>query len=702
MSEFVLFKTDCRSETRISYGNMFLIGNGHLGYRGTLEEYRKEQLVGLNIVGFYDRFETKWRESVNAPNPFYFRMKDANCLENQPLRHEIALDLKTETFSRFSEFTNWEIRSKRTVSQTEENVLLCEIEFISRSACEIDLTFGLDTEIYEINGPHFRCKSITASGTKVHFSGETNENKTLEMDVLYDVFTHPELEIENEGSLFHIGGSVGQGASVRIRTTAKIWEHKTIVEERVSSSLPFSERFEASQKKFEEKWRIADVEIMGNPEAQFALRYSIYHLLILGNSHYHHSIPARGVSGQTYKGAVFWDSEIFLYPFYLLTDPDMAKTLLEYRIQTLSGAMAKAKELGYEGAFYAWESQDSGLEACSKYNVTDPISHLPIRTYFNEKQIHISPDIVYTLDDYIKKTEDYDILIGGGYRVMEEVTRFLISYATLEEDGFYHLKDVIGPDEYHERIDDNAFTSYMSERAIRSYIAYSEWMASHGYAIDEKLCRQAKQFVDILYLPPCEENGRIEQFRGYFHLEDVDVETVRSRLRDPKEYWGSANGVATPTRVIKQADVLALMCLQKERFSKETIRKNYDFYYPYTEHGSSLSSSMYSQCACWIGKSSDAYRMFMKSATIDLGTEQKMFAGGIYIGGTHPASNGGSYLSVIRGFAGMTYKNGTYIFEPALPEQIAGLSFCYYEKNQLKRVQIVKDRVTVKEEYIYD
>ena len=701
MNEFVLSKNDCRSETRVSYGNMFLIGNGHLGYRGTLEEYRKEQLVGLNIVGFYDRFENKWRESVNAPNPFYFCMKDANCLDSSPLNHEISLDLKTETFFRSSEFANWKIRSKRTISQTEENVLLCEIEFISKQDCDADLTFGLDTEIYEINGPHFRSKSVSIAGTNVRFSGETNEKKKLEMDVVYDVVAHPELHIRNEGALFHLEGFVGRGASIRIRALAKIRENEPANETAVSS-LSFFERFERSQKKFEEKWKVADVEIMGNPEAQFALRYSIYHLLILGNPRYHHSIPARGVSGQTYKGAIFWDSEIFLYPFYLLTDPDMAKTLLKYRIETLSGAIAKAKELGYEGAFYAWESQDSGLEACSKYNVTDPISHLPIRTYFNEKQIHISPDIVYTLDDYIKKTGDYDILLEGGYRVMEEVTRFLISYATLEDDGCYHLDDVIGPDEYHERIDDNAFTSYMSESAIRNYIAYSEWMSAHGGAIDEKLCCQAKEFVDRLYLPSCDDHGVMEQFRGYFRLEDVGVETVRSRLRDPREYWGSKNGVATPTRVIKQADVLALMCLQKERFSEETVRKNYDFYYPYTEHGSSLSASMYSQCACRIGKSNDAYEMFMKSATIDLGTEQKMFAGGIYIGGTHPASNGGSYLSVIRGFAGMTYKNGTYIFEPALPEQIAGLSFCYYEKNQLKRVQIVKDRVTVKEEYIYD
>lgn len=144
----------------------------------------------------------------------------------------------------------------------------------------------------------------------------------------------------------------------------------------------------------------------------------------------------------------------------------------------------------------------------------------------------------------------------------------------------------------------------------------------------------ANQFIQRIYLPKPNEDGIIEQFKGYFLKEDVSIEEVKKRLRYENEYWGTENGVAYPTRIIKQADVIALLCLLKERFSKETIEKNYRFYYPYTEHGSSLSASMYSMSGFWIHEFETAYSMFYKSASIDLGTEQKMFAGGIYIGGT--------------------------------------------------------------------
>ena len=223
--------------------------------------------------------------------------------------------------------------------------------------------------------------------------------------------------------------------------------------------------------KFEAKWDNSDVVIKGNEEAQFAIRYSIYHLLILGNEYYKTSIPARGVSGQTYKGAIFWDTEIFLLPFFTLTNPLIAKNLLEYRINTLEGALEKAKEFGYEGAFYAWESQERGQDGCSKYNVTDPVTHEPIRTYFNEKQIHISFDIAYALFQYLSVTSDESILDERSFNMLIEIANFAISYSTKIDDK-YHILDVIGPDEYHERVNDNAFTNHLINYVLKETIKY--------------------------------------------------------------------------------------------------------------------------------------------------------------------------------------------------------------------------------------
>lgn len=702
--EFVLIKEDLLPRNILSYGNMFLIGNGHIGYRGTLEEYTKDQITGLNIIGFYDQHGDKWRESLNAPNPFFFEIEGHHFLKDRPTAHEIRLNLKTAVFERSTVYSDLSIESKRTISQSEDNLLLEEYRIKIKEKTKFCLNFGLDTDIYEINGPHFKEKNVRYEDGIVVFEGTTNENQYLGMEVAY-LCDDPSVIYSPEDLRFHLCKEA-EPQEIVIRVMAKIYERTLDREEqrRFRESV-YSRRFESlfslSEKIFSDKWKVADVLIEGDEKAQFSLRYSIYHLLILENERYRHSVPARGLSGQTYKGAVFWDSEIFILPFFLMTNPKMARKILEYRIHTLNGAKEKAKKYRYEGAFYSWESQDTGLEACSEYNVTDPISNQPIRTYFNEKQIHISADIVYAFNDYLSRTKDYSLLVDGGYEVIRQVLLFLMSYATKGEDGLYHFNDVIGPDEYHERVDDNAFTTYMNYESVKLYLKYYGILRKEGLmdvSEDEELCRRAEKFLSEIYLPTIDENGILEQFKGYFALEDVGVEEVRKRVKSEKEYWGSKNGVATPTRVIKQADVIALMSLQYKKFTPEIIKANYDFYNRYTEHGSSLSASMYSQCACRIGYLEEAYKMFIRSATVDLEEgSSKMFAGGIYIGGTHPASNGGSYLSVVNGFAGMTVENGKYSFHPNLPDNIRRLEFSYYQENRLMKVSLTKDRAAIEE-----
>ena len=210
-------------------------------------------------------------------------------------------------------------------------------------------------------------------------------------------------------------------------------------------------------------------------------------------------------------------------------------------------------------------------------------------------------------------------------------------------------------------------------------MAYYTSLMSYDYLLKNNynpiFLNKVKLFLDSFYLPKENQNHIIEQFDGYFSLEDVSIDEVRSRLRHPNDYWGGKNGVATKTKIIKQADVIALLALFKDRFSYDTLVNNFKYYYPNTEHGSSLSSSMYSIIASHINKRDIAYKMFMKSATIDLGTEQKMFAGGIYIGGTHPASNGGAYLSLIFGICGLSFNDDTLTLNPHLPKEIKGVEF---------------------------
>ena len=690
---FNLRKDGFNSNDIISFGNMFLIGNGHLGYRGTLEEYSKKEMVGLNVVGVYDKYLDKWRESINMPNPFFLKMDEYNVFNKDYINHYIDLDIKHALFTRNTEFNNLIIKSERFISQTLDNVIIFKYEITAKEDINTSLTLGMDLDIYEINGPHFKDYSITRIDNTLSFKGLTNENKELYEEVIY--LFPKELKEENYSKgLFTCSLTLSKNQKIEIYALSKISEYKKEKIDNFSIDLYLKYK-EDHFNNFENKWKQSDVIIKVNEEAQFAIRYSIYHLLILGNEKYETSIPARGVSGETYKGAIFWDTEIFLLPFFTLTNPNVAKKLLKYRINTLEGALNKAKEYGYEGAFYAWESQEYGQDACSKYNVTDPLTNEPIRTYFNEKQIHISFDISYAVFQYINATLDESILDEKCFNMLIEIANFAISYSKKIDDK-YHVLDVIGPDEYHERVDDNAFTNYSINYVIKNTIKYLR-----KYNYKKELIDKYQDYLDNLYLPKINENNLIEQFNGYFNLEDTTIEIVRSRLRHPLDYWGTENGVAYPTRIIKQADVITLLVLLNEEFNYDIKKANFDFYYPYTEHGSSLSSSMYSILASELNYNDIAYDMFMKSATIDLGTNQKMFAGGIYIGGTHPASNGGSYLSLLFGISGLKFKDNEIILNPHLPSKIKGLEFKIIYRNKKYLINVYEDN-SYKVENIYD
>lgn len=366
MKDIISCDTYNRNE-RILEGNRFLIGNGHLGYRGSLEEENKEEMKGLNLVGVYDKYEDKWRESINMPDPLFLRTFVENSEEDiktaDSLCHNMSLHLEKGYFSRKSSFPNYCISSERFLSFERDNLLASKIEIEAKHSHSFSFHYGLDLNVYEINGPHLENRSIYVS----NFSLKEGEKVQFE---IYSLIFEEEKDFEKEMD--------------------KIL------------SLGYEELKNEHTSLFFSLYKNAKVSLKGDPNGEIESNYSIYMLLILGDRNRFRSIPARGVSGQTYKGAIFWDTEIFLLPFFSFQEPAVARNLLKYRIHTLEGAKKKAKEFGYEGAFFAWESQDNGLEACSKYNVTDYKTGKPIRTYFNEKQIHISADIAYAFENYEK------------------------------------------------------------------------------------------------------------------------------------------------------------------------------------------------------------------------------------------------------------------------------------------------------------
>ena len=639
-------------EKIVSNGNKFLIGNGYVGYRGTLDEFSRKDCVGVNIAGLYDGVKGKWRETVNAFNPFSLHVFDGqtelSVRSDRVVSHEQSLDISKGVFSRKTGYAvdggSVTLYAERFCSMADRTLLASRLTLVSDCDVTLTISAGIDTDVWELNGPHFEQVVTKTVGNLTEACGVTQENKVP----VRVVCSFSQTPSSSSGSILQFEVNLRANQTYTLDRIA----HVIVGGEQAQIANTYDQEYNKNAEIWQQLWKNSDVVLRGKnvADAQFALRYSIYHLLIL-TPQGDYSIAARGLSGQTYKGAVFWDTEMFLLPFYLETNPLAAKRLVEYRIRTLDGAIAKAKEYGYDGAFYAWESQD-GYDACSDFNVTDVFTHRPVRTYFRDKQIHISAAVAYGIRKYYKKTRDDELMLNGGLETLLRIAEFYYSYSYYNHTkDRYELLDVLGPDEYHERVNNNAYTNYMAYDCARYAVkTYRKMLKHHPETVVTLMDKFPQSFVskltrwaNKLYLPKCNDKGILEQFDGYFKLEDVKVDEVRSRLAHPNEYWGGTTGVATATRVLKQADVIMLMVTLPEYFTIEQLKANYDFYLPYTEHGSSLSASVYALAACKIGYTDDAWKWFLTTAEIDLVGGGKQWAGEVYIGGTHPAANGGAW-----------------------------------------------------------
>jgi trehalose/maltose hydrolase-like predicted phosphorylase len=699
---FIITEKGFDKENIIKFGNKFLIGNGYMGFRGVLEEYTKDELVALNILGLYDQHGDLWREPVNAPNGFFAKAlvdgKELSVLTQNPENNMQQLDISTAHHTRKTEFKEGTVTAERFLSRDNIHIGVQKFTLTPNKDGKAEILIGIDTDVWDINGPHLTDVKLEEEGNIITATATTGELKldlSIAKEIKFGFDAAVETVIADNKIYKKLSFDAKSGENYTVYGYFAVFTDNDDVDDVKSEAIKEVEKakeqgynhlFAAHKKEWDERWDYSDVIVEGDDEAQLALRYSIYHLLIIAPRHSDKvSIPARGLSGQTYKGAIFWDTEMFMLPFFLHTDPQTAKNLIRYRVNTLDGAREKAKEYGFRGAFYAWESQERGNDACSDYNITDVFTGRPMRTYFRDKQVHISADVAYAIWETYEFTGDPEILVDGGAEVILECARFFYSYCIFRDDkDRYEIIDVIGPDEYHERVANNAYTSKMVEHTFKIAIESCEILKSkypdeYSKLIEKidfaKDLENIKRVSEKLYVPSPNKDGLIEQFEGYFKLEDCTVDEVRSRLKDDKEYWGGAYGVASDTKVIKQADVVLMLNLFKNDYSVEVKKKNWEYYEPRTEHGSSLSPCIYALLACECDNQEWGYPYFMRTASVDLTGNTKQFAGLIYIGGTHPAANGGAWMSAVLGFAGLNVVDGKINVNPKLPAKWKRLKF---------------------------
>jgi nigerose phosphorylase len=709
------------SKKATNLGNKFLTGNGYMGIRGTLEEYTKEQFPAVNLAGIYDQTGNGWREPLNAPNGLYTRLliegEEYSLPERDWLSHKMTLSYRHGLLGRETVFQTKKgtisLQTERFASMEEKHLIVLKTTLTPSFDGEVEVITGIDADVWDINGPHYDSVDTGSLNECLYALGTTHENQ--DQVVVVEATELPRktdqmVDSDDRKVMRRIsipvkaGGQYSLYKYIAVYTSKDCENYKAEAEKLVikAKEAGYEQLLSDHKNNWEEKWKVSEVSIEGDDEAMEALNYSLYHLHSIAPRHSESlSIAARGLSGQTYKGAVFWDTEMFMLDFFLFTEPQIAKTLLKYRIDTLPGARKKAESYGFDGAFYAWESQEGGYDACSDYNVTDVFTGRPMRTYFKDKQIHISAAVVYGIMRYTLFTGKRDLLSEGGAEVILECAKFYYSLLIRRiKEERYELWDVIGPDEYHERVNNNAYTNRMAKHTFDAAVEILKEEIAEGNensAQKKELLERLEDAAKHLYIPePDEKTGIIEQFDGYELLEEVSIAEVKERLLHEKEYWGGAYGVASHTKIIKQADVVTMINLFSNEYDADTLYKNWSYYEPRTEHGSSLSACMYSMLACKCGMADKAYPFFIKSARADLLDGGKQWAGLIYIGGTHPAASGGAYMTAVEGFAGLRIEDGELKAAPRLPAAWNRLSFKVYYLGDLYQIIVTKEEAQVK------
>ncbi len=424
------------------------------------------------------------------------------------------------------------------------------------------------------------------------------------------------------------------------------------------------------------RWEASDLRIEGDPAAQRALRFAIYHLTSAANPQDDRvSIGARGLSGPAYKGHVFWDTDIFMLPFFILTYPEAARALIMYRFHTLAAARAKAARLGYRGALYAWESADGGEDRTPSI-VIAPDGEI-VRILTGKQEQHISADVAYGAWNYWRCTGDDRFLLDAGAEILIETARFWASRAEHEEDGRYHIRGVIGPDEYHETVDDNAFTNGLAQwnlevaQETAGVIAErwpEQWQAlSRRLGIEAEEPRGWQRMARDIYTGFDEQTGLFEQFRGYFALEDIDLAAFAPRTAPMDVLLGRER--IQRSKIIKQADVVMLVYLLWDRMPADVRKVNFEYYEPRCGHGSSLSPATHALVAARLGDIALAERYFRQAAEIDLADNMSNSTGGI-----HAGALGGLWQAAVFGFAGLRLTEDGPEHRPKLPASWRSLS----------------------------
>ncbi len=677
-------------------GTILTLANGRIGVRGELELYKSAH--GTLVNGVYNDSPVFHREIVNLPRVTGVYLIVDNVpvsLETSMVNVERILDIGKGLVRSRARLCSGgprciDYESIRIVHKTRKDIAGLRITIKSGEEARITVMSTLE---YDIANPQIP-DSISIKHYQVElsgFEGDTSYVLVKTLDGRYSLAfamtvipmfpgyrLHP---YKSEGTIgFIVSFTAEPGVEYELLKLASITRsiEGDSVLERANSALQgaiqagWEKLVEEHVAAWRESWSRIELDILGDRYLEKLLRFNAFHLLqLIDEKTGELSIPAKGLHGLGYRGHVFWDTEIYTLPFYLLYDPSIAKKVLKYRCNRMKQAIEHAKSLGYRGARFPWESADDGYEATPRIVSLDLAGRRRVRIWTGDEEEHITADIAYAVDYYYRATLDSEFMEECGLKLIFETARYWTSRVEYDESrDVFVIRKVMGPDEYHAHVDNSFYTNVMVRHNLRLAAGYYElslrnpkWLARVAeVGVTEGEVKTWRQIAEKLYIPKL-DGDIYEEFEGYSKLEDYIKEDqdcigegciphdVLERISD--------------TRLIKQADVILAMLLLEDEFSLDELKENFNYYYPRTTHGSSLSIPAYAMAASRIGYTSLAYKLLKKAASADV---EDVY--GNVEHGLHVASSGGVWMAMVKGFLDLSIVGGRAVVgEPRIPSE---------------------------------
>ena len=721
---------------------LFAVGNGYLGLRGNVEEGRDRYAHGTFINGFHETWPIRHAEAaygfaqvgqtiVNVPDTKVLRL----YVDDEPLLLSVA-DLVT--YERTLDFADgvltrdllWRtpsgnrvrVRSRRMVSFTQRHLAVYTFDVtvldapapVVVSSQVINRQDGLDEyrtkpktngmpDPRRADGFEERVLQPALQwgggdravlGYQCTHSGMTLAVATdhgIETENEYEVLTQVEQDVAKH--VFRIRAEPGR--PIRITKTVSYHTSRNVpARELVDRCRRTLDRVldEGVEKQFADQrgwmdayWARSDVEVEGRPQLQQAIRWNLFQLAAAAGRAEGNGIPAKGVTGSGYSGHYFWDSEIYVIPFFVYTSPVVARNALRFRCTMLPAARSRAQEVTQRGALFPWRTIN-GEEASAYYAA-------------GTAQYHIDADISYAVSKYVQATGDEEFMAQDGVDVLVETARMWADLGFWRGNGAdtFHIHGVTGPDEYTTVVNDNLYTNVMARfnlrRAVRAVeelerdrpVDHARMAARLGLADEEVL--EWSRVADAMAIPYDANLGIHPQDSSFHEREVWDLRNTPADKRPLLLHYHPL--VIYRFQVLKQADVVLALFLQGEYFTAEQKRADFEYYEPITTGDSTLSGIVQSIIAAEVGYHTLALRHFHESLFVDLADLHANTADGV-----HVASAGGVWSALVHGFGGMRDDASDLAFDPRLPDSWPSLTFRLTVRGSRLLVTVRADSIT--------